>query len=80
MPGKRIQFHPEALSRLEELASDRMATLQELADEAFDDLLKKHGRPIGLRAMLKESAKVPREKAERKANGKTPTRKQKKAE
>ena len=55
MPGKRIQFHPEVLSALEELAGDRMATLQELADEAFDDLLKKHDRPVGIRAMLKGS-------------------------
>jgi hypothetical protein len=55
MPGKRIQFHREVLSDLEELADDRMATLQELADEAFADLLKKHDRPIGIRAMLKGS-------------------------
>jgi hypothetical protein len=55
MPGKRIQFHKEVLSALEELAGDRMATLQELADEAFNDLLKKHDRPVGIRAMLKGS-------------------------
>ena len=30
-------------------------TLQELADEAFDDLLKKHDRPVWIRAMLKGS-------------------------
>jgi hypothetical protein len=56
MPGKRIQFHQEVLSRLVELADDRSATLQELADEAFDDLLKKYRRPIGVRAMLKGSS------------------------
>jgi hypothetical protein len=55
MPGKRIQFHREVLSALEELADDRLATLQELADEAFDDLLKKYDRPVGIRAMLKGS-------------------------
>lgn len=55
MPGKRVQFHPEVLARLEELADDRAATLQELADEAFNDLLKKHKKPLGVRAMLKES-------------------------
>jgi hypothetical protein len=37
------------------LADDRLATLQELADEAFDDLLKKYDRPVGIRAMLKGS-------------------------
>jgi hypothetical protein len=56
MPGKRVQFHSEVLSALEELAGDRMATFQELADEAFNDLLKKHDRPVGIRAMLKGSS------------------------
>jgi len=32
-----------------------MATLQELADEAFGDLLHKYQRPVGLRAALKAS-------------------------
>ena len=31
-------------------------TFQELADEAFADLLKKHGRPVDLRAALRKSA------------------------
>ena len=35
-----------------------MATFQELADEAFADLLKKHGRPVGLKAALRKSAGV----------------------
>ena len=59
MPGKRIQFHPETLAALNGLAADRMASLQELADEAFSDLLRKHNRPVGLRAMLTESAEPP---------------------
>jgi hypothetical protein len=33
-----------------------MATFQELADEAFADLMKKHGIPIDLRDALKKSA------------------------
>ena len=33
-----------------------MKTFQELADEAFADLLKKHGRPVTLRAALRQSA------------------------
>jgi hypothetical protein len=41
---------------LKQLADDRMATLQELADEAFSDLLKKHKRPVGLAEALKQSA------------------------
>jgi hypothetical protein len=31
--------------------------LQELADEAFRDLLKKHRRPVTLKEMLRESAR-----------------------
>ena len=33
-----------------------MATFQELADEAFADLLKKHGIPIDLKDALRKSA------------------------
>ena len=59
MPRRKlIEFHPETLTSLEELATDRMATMQELADEAFADLLRKHGRPVGLRQSLKKSAKA----------------------
>jgi hypothetical protein len=53
---KIIEFDPQTWLRLEELAADRMGTLQELADEAFADLLRKHGRPVGLRQSLKQSA------------------------
>jgi hypothetical protein len=56
MPGKRIQFDDESFAVLDVLARDRMMTFQELADEAFADLLKKHGRPVGLRAALRKSA------------------------
>ncbi len=35
-----------------------MATLQELADEAFGDLLKKHGIPIDLKDALRKSARL----------------------
>jgi hypothetical protein len=34
-----------------------MMDFQELADEAFSDLLKKHGRPTDLKTALRESAK-----------------------
>ncbi|HUD87609.1 MAG TPA: hypothetical protein VMR17_14225 [Xanthobacteraceae bacterium] len=58
MPGKRIQVDDENWAALRMLASDRMMTFQELADEAFADLLKKHGRPVDLRAALRKSAGV----------------------
>src|ERR1043166_10320098 len=56
MPGKRVQFDDETWQALDELAHDRMQTFQELAEEAFADVLKKHGRPVGLKAALRESA------------------------
>jgi hypothetical protein len=55
MPGKRIQFDDETLHALNVLASDRMMDFQELADEAFSDLLKKHGRPVDLKTALRKS-------------------------
>jgi hypothetical protein len=56
MPGKRVQIDDESWAALDLLAHDRMMTFQELADEAFADLLKKHGRPVDLRAALRRSA------------------------
>jgi uncharacterized protein with von Willebrand factor type A (vWA) domain len=58
MPGKRVQIDDESWAALDLLARDRMMTFQELADEAFADLLKKHGRPVDLRAALRRSAGV----------------------
>lgn len=34
-----------------------MKSIQEFADEAFRDLLKKHRRPVTLREMLRQSAR-----------------------
>ncbi len=56
MPGKRVQIDAESWAALDLLAHDRMMTFQELADEAFADVLKKHGRPVDLRAALRKSA------------------------
>jgi len=56
MPGKRVQIDDESWAALDLLARDRMMTFQELADEAFADLLQKHGRPVDLRAALRKSA------------------------
>jgi hypothetical protein len=56
MPGKRIQFDDESWAALDLLARERMMTFQELADEAFRDLLRKHNRPTGLKEALRKSA------------------------
>ena len=58
MPGKRMQFDAETWQALDLLARDRMMDFQELADEAFRDLLRKHGRPTDLRSALRQSAGV----------------------
>ena len=56
MPGKRVQFDDETWQALDLLARDSMKDFQELADEAFRDLLRKHGRPTDLKAALRQSA------------------------
>ncbi len=58
MPGKRIQFDAETWQAVDLLARDRMMDFQELADEAFRDLLKKYGRPTDLAVALRRSAKA----------------------
>ena len=59
MPGKRVTIDDETWTVLDLLARDRMATFQELADEAFADLLKKHGIPRDLKDALRKSAALP---------------------
>jgi hypothetical protein len=54
---KLIAFDEDTFDKLKQLGRDRMATFQELADEAFADLLKKHGIPIDLRDALRKSAR-----------------------
>ena len=56
MPGKRLQFDDETWRQIDLLSRDQMKDFQELGDEAFRDLLKKHGRPIDLRDALRRSA------------------------
>jgi hypothetical protein len=58
MPGKRVTIDDETWAVLDLLARDRDATFQELADEAFADLLKKHGRPVDLKAAVRRSAGI----------------------
>ena len=53
---KLIEFDDDTFDKLKQLGRDRMATLQELADEAFTDLLKKHGVPRDLKDALRKSA------------------------
>jgi non-homologous end joining protein Ku len=71
---KLIAFDEDTFDKLRRLARDRMGTIQELADEAFADLLKKHGIPIDLKDALRKS--VARSKAPAKSDAKSnPARK-----
>ena len=58
---KLIAFEEDMFDKLRQLARDRMATLQELAEEAFADLLKKHGIPVDLKDALRKSAQPGRD-------------------
>jgi predicted DNA-binding ribbon-helix-helix protein len=51
-----VQFDDQTWQALDLLARDRMMDFQELADEAFRDLLRKHGRPVDLESALRQSA------------------------
>jgi hypothetical protein len=55
MTGKRVQFDEETWAAIDLLAHDNMADFQEIADEAFRDLLAKHDRTLGLKDQLKHS-------------------------
>src|SRR4051812_19184689 len=46
---KLIEFDEATWQALDLYARDSMHTIQELADEAFEDLLKKHHRPLTLK-------------------------------
>ena len=79
MPGKRVTFDDETYAALDMLARDRLMDFQEIADEAFRDLLKKHGRPSSLKEALRrsagESAEVVAFKGRKKPAKKTPRKK-----
>jgi hypothetical protein len=57
MARKLIGFDPETLQALELLSSDSRRSLQQLADEAFADLLAKHHRPRTFKDALKQNAR-----------------------
>ena len=54
---RRIEFDAETWHAIHRLSLDSMKSIQELADEAFRDLLKKQRRPTTLKEMLRESTR-----------------------
>jgi non-homologous end joining protein Ku len=73
---KLIAFDDDTFDKLKQLARDRMATIQELADEAFADLLRKHGIPVDLKDALRKSAARTRAPEQKKSSS-SPARKTK---
>jgi len=68
---KLIAFDDDTLDKLTQLGRDRMATFQELADEAFADLLKKHGIPVDLKDALRKSARLSKDPMPKKTRSRT---------
>jgi hypothetical protein len=63
MPGKRVQLDDETLEALVAVARRSGRDFQELADEAFSDLLKKHKQTVGLMASLKKVSALEQRKS-----------------
>jgi non-homologous end joining protein Ku len=74
---KLIAFDDDTFDKLKQLGRDRMATIQELADEAFADVLKKHGIPIDLKDALRKSASLSKAPAKQAAAMRSKSRKPK---
>ena len=55
--GKRVTFDAATWGALDLYARDSVKTFQELADEAFADLLAKHNRPTDLKDALRRSTR-----------------------
>jgi hypothetical protein len=55
---KRIQLAAERWHAVEQLGLERGKSLDDLAEEAFADLLKKHHRPATLREALKQNTRL----------------------
>ena len=72
---KLIAFDDETVEKLKQLARDRMATFQELADEAFTDLLRKHGIPADLKDALRKSVRLAADPAGKRGGSHTTSRK-----
>ena len=56
--GKRLQFDRETWNAVDLMARDQMKSIEEITEEAFRDLLKKHGRSADFREQLKLSVRA----------------------
>lgn len=53
--GKRVTFDDEAWAMLDLMRRERRRSFQQLADEAFADLLAKYNHPVDLKSQLRVS-------------------------
>jgi len=60
--GKRLRFDRETWNAIQVLARDQMKSIEEITEEAFADLLKKHGRSADFREQLKLSVRAAKKK------------------
>jgi hypothetical protein len=69
MVGKRVEFDDETWAALNLMRQERRRSFQQLADEAFADLLAKHHRPVDLKSQLRESLGDPHPPAKKPRRG-----------
>ncbi len=62
MVGKRVEFDDETWAVVNLMRQERRRSFQQLADEAFADLLAKYDRPVDLKSQLRESLGMQRPK------------------
>jgi hypothetical protein len=55
--ARKIEAKPEIWHALDALVRDADRSIHDVAEEAFRDLLRKHGRPCSLREALRQSAR-----------------------
>jgi hypothetical protein len=55
MVGKRVEFDDETWAVINLLRQERRRSFQQLANEAFADLLEKYHKPADLKSQLRES-------------------------
>ena len=60
--GKRLQFDRETWNAIDVMARDQMKSIEEITEEAFADLLRKHGRSADFREQLRLSVRAAKSK------------------
>ncbi len=64
MVGKRVEFDDETWAVINLLRQERRRSFQQLANEAFADLLEKYHKPVDLKSQLRESSEGGKQRLE----------------